>query len=149
MSWGHFEENRSKIAVIESHVKMDGEMPKPIPVPEDKETQKEGITQYLNGVIQKGKDAVATAKVKFHSQSMTEIYTAAGALPLDASGQTILAEQRQAVRDLAQQEGCFFQQRDLMEQRLHKHRNLLESKHLAARETWIKKERRNGENDNK
>ena len=76
-------------------------MPKPIPVPTDKEIQKEKITQYLNGVIKKGKEAIATAKVKFHNQSMTDVYIVAGALPLAASGQTVLSEQRQAVKNLA------------------------------------------------
>ena len=149
MSWGCFEENRNKIAVIESRVKKDGEMPKPIPVPTDKEIQKEGITQYLNGVIQKGKEAIGVAKVKFHNQSMTDVYIVAGALPLAASGQTVLSEQRQAVKDLVNQEGDFFRQRDLMEKKLYKQHHLLEGKHLAVRENWMKNEKRNTENDDK
>lgn len=149
MSWGRFEKNRNKIAVIESRVKKDGEMPKPIPAPTDKEIQKEGITQYLNGVIQKSKDAIATTKVKFHSQSMMDVYIAVGALPLAPSGQKVLAEQRQAVKDLANQEGVFFRQRDLMEQKHHKHQHLVVRKHFAAREKWMKKERRNSGNDDK
>lgn len=149
MSWGRFEENRKKIAVIESRVKKDSEMPKPISVPTDKEIQKERITQYLNEVIQKGKEAIATAKVKFHNQAKTDVYVVAGALPLAASGQTVLSEQRQEVRDLANQEGDFFRQRDLMEQKLYKHHHLMEGKHLSARENWIKTERRNSDNDDK
>ena len=149
MSWGRFAENRNKIAVIESRVKKDGEMPKPIPVPTAKEIQKETITRYLNGVVQKGKEAIVEAKVKFHNQAMTDAYTVEGALPIAASGQAILTEQRREVKDLANWEGDFFRRRDFMEQKIHKNQKLLERKHLAAKENRIKKEKRKCENDDK
>ena len=149
MSWGHFEQNRHKISVIESRVKQDGKMPKPIAIPADKERQKAMITQYLNGVIQNGKDAVAAEKIKFHKQSVAEVYEVAGALPLDANGETILAEQRQAVKNLAKREGEFFQQYDIMKQEFRKHYCSLEGTYHATMENWMQKERGHGENGNK
>ena len=149
MSWGHFEQNRHQIAVIESRVKQDGKMSKPIAVPADKESQKAAITRYLNRIIQSGMGAVAAEKTKFHKQSMTEVNAVAGALPLDTNGETILAEQRQAVKDLAKHEGDFWGHYGMIKQEFCKYHHSLERKYLAAMENWMQAERRHGENDSK
>ena len=149
MSWGHFRQNRRKIEGIESRVKKDGKMPKPTATPPDKDIQKKTVTQYLNGVIQKGKEEVFADKVEFYNRPLTEVHKVDGALPIDARGETILAEQKKSVKILAQGERWFFEHHNLAQKEFRQQHHSLESKYFIAMENWGRNEKGNNENDGK